>query len=124
MTERRRVNAAQKRLYFRDFGHVPRLGYEFVEGARLGLVECDAQAHLDLVAERAPIDHRTIGADDADGAQPIEPPRTGGRREPGARGKLRRAKMGGVLILAQQAAVDIVEHDFPCSSLIYELILE
>ena len=105
------VNTAKKCLYLNDFRHVPRALDELVKGTGLGLVQGHAQADLDLVAKRAPIDHRAVGADDASGAQPVEPPGAGCGGEAHPPGQFGGAKMGGVLILAQEAAVGVIEHD-------------
>ena len=49
----------------RYLGHIARGVHELVKGARLCLVQRDAQGDLDLVAKRAPVDHRTVAPDDA-----------------------------------------------------------
>ena len=86
-------------------------GEEFVEGARLGFFERDAQADLDLVAKRAPVDHRAVGADDARAFHPVEPAGAGGGRDARSLCQVGDGLGGVVLVMAQDAPVDVVEHE-------------
>ncbi len=99
-------------MYFNDIRHVAGGCHEFVESTRLGLVQSDPQGDLDLIAKCAPIYDRAVCANKPCTDHPFQTPGAGGRCDTGKLGQFRRAELGIVLVVTQNASISVVKHEF------------
>jgi len=84
---------------------------EVLQEALALALERDAREHDQAAADAERVEQRDVGRDDALGAQPLHPPRTGRRRD-ADRG--RQFQVGDLVVLLrtiEDAAVDAVEPD-------------
>ncbi|OIQ73745.1 hypothetical protein GALL_446130 [mine drainage metagenome] len=107
------IDAADKGLNLQHFRHQPRRCNEIVKRARVGLIQRETQAHLDLIAQRAPVQDRLLPLQHAFRPQPLQPPPTGRRRHPRPLRQIGSRQPGFGQQMPQDASISVVYlHDF------------
>ena len=95
------VDLAEEGLDLGHLRHFARGRQKFVEGARICLVDCEAERDLHVIAKRRPVDHGELSTDHTLARHFVDPPGCGRRGDASKIGQRTRTQLG----IGQQAAL-------------------